>query len=96
VITKEYLPPGVSVKLEVFLPSLRAQRSGACLHTLGHVVRSEESGFAAIANMGFRMQFPETRSQSSFESNGNDGGTHEAGNREDSKSRVDLVSRFTV
>jgi hypothetical protein len=59
VLTDDRLPPGTVVKLEVALPSLRGQRSGACLRTQGHVVRSEEVGFAATANMGFRMRLPE-------------------------------------
>ena len=62
VLTGERLPSGVVVKLEVSLPSLRERRSGACLRTHGHVVRAEELGFAAAAEMGFRMQLPERRS----------------------------------
>jgi hypothetical protein len=66
------------------------------LRTFGHVVRSEEIGFAAIADMGFRMQFSETRSQGSFESKGDDDGTHDVGSRKDSKSRFDLTSRLAL
>ncbi len=62
VLTGERLPSGAVVKLEVSLPSLRERRSGACLRTHGQVVRSEELGFAATAEMGFRMQLPERRS----------------------------------
>ena len=60
ILTSDRLPAGAVVRLEVTLPSLRGQGSGALLQTSGHVVRSEEIGFAAVANMGFRMQVPET------------------------------------
>lgn len=42
--------------LEVTLPSLRGRTPGAFLRTVGHVVRRERTGFAAVADMGFRMQ----------------------------------------
>ena len=60
VVTSDRLPLGTTVKLEVALPSPRKKEaSGASLRTRGHVVRSEQLGFAAVAEMGFRMQFPE-------------------------------------
>jgi len=62
VVTGDQLPSGTAVKLEVALPSLQGKSSGASLRTQGHVVRSEETGFAAAADMGFRMKFPETHS----------------------------------
>jgi len=58
VLTDNRLPLGTTVKLEVFLPSTRKEASGALMRTRGHVVRSEQLGFAAVAEMGFRMQFP--------------------------------------
>jgi PilZ domain len=82
VLTGDRLPSGAVVKLEVVLPSLRGQRSGACLRTNGHVVRSEEVGFAAAAEMGFRMQLPKTTSSEQSLSKGNGSGTHEADSKE--------------
>ena len=82
VLTSDRLPSGAVVKLEVALPSLRGQSSGACLRTHGHVVRSEEVGFAAVADMNFRMQAPQTRSSEKSFSKGNGAGTHEADSKE--------------
>jgi hypothetical protein len=77
------LPSGVVVNLEIMLPSLRGQRSGACLRTVGHVVRSEDLGFAAVADLGFRMHFPESRSEDSEpKKSGGNSGSHEAGARQ--------------
>jgi hypothetical protein len=59
VVTGDRLPLGTTVKLEVRLPSPRKESPGAFLRTRGHVVRSEQVGFAAVAEMGFRMRFPE-------------------------------------
>jgi len=72
VLTGDRLPLGATVKLEVTLPSRRKGPSGALLHTRGHVVRSEQLGFAAVAEMGFRMQFPDTRSTRSTSGNSGD------------------------
>jgi PilZ domain len=82
VLTGDRLPSGAVVKLEVVLPSLRGQHSGPCLRSNGHVVRSEEVGFAAAAEMGFRMQLPKTTSSEQLFSKGNGGGTHEADSKE--------------
>jgi hypothetical protein len=65
VLTDERLPLGTTVKLEVTLPSPRKSPSGALLRTRGHIVRAEQLGFAAVAEMGFRMQFPEIASSRS-------------------------------
>jgi hypothetical protein len=65
VLTDNRLPLGTTVKLEVSLPSPRKEASGAFLRTRGHVVRSEQLGFAAVAEMGFRMQFPDIASSRS-------------------------------
>jgi hypothetical protein len=100
VLTSDRLPLGTTVKLEVALPSLRKEPSGASLRTRGHVVRSEDLGFAAIAEMGFQMRFPETLSseQSSGKANGGGGGKgvasgKETNRKEKSGKQLDLVSR---
>lgn len=56
VLTDNRLPVGALVHLEVSLPSPRENRNGVCLRTRGKVVRSEERGFAAVAELGFRIQ----------------------------------------
>jgi hypothetical protein len=81
VSTGDRLPSGAALDLEVALPSLVGQRTGARLRTHGHVVRSEEVGFAAAAEMGFRMQLPKTTSSEQSFSKGH-GGTHEADSKE--------------
>lgn len=95
VLTSDRLPSDAVVKLEVNLPSLRGEGIGACLRTHGHVVRSEELGFAAAADMGFRMQLPETGSseQSSGKAGGDGGGKHEADRKEASSKLLYLASR---
>jgi PilZ domain len=82
VLTGDRLPSGAALDLEVALPSLRGQRTGARLRTHGHVVRSEEVGFAAAAEMGFRMQLLKTTSSEQSFSKGNGGGAHEADSKE--------------
>jgi hypothetical protein len=72
VLTGERLPLGTTVKLEVALPSPRKEPSRAFLQTRGHIVRSEQLGFAAVAEMGFRIQFPDTRSSRSTSGNSGD------------------------
>jgi hypothetical protein len=97
VYTSDQLPLGSLVKLEVSLPSLRGQSSGAFLRTIGHVVRTESAGFAAVADMGFRMQFPDSRSQRSVERTAENGGNkEESRDVELSSKRHDLVSRFSM
>lgn len=93
VLTSERLPSGALVKLEVVLPSLRGQRSGACLRTRGRVVRPEEVGFAAAADMGFRMQLPETGSSEESFGGGNSGSKHEADGKETKERFVYFVPR---
>jgi hypothetical protein len=80
VVTGDRLPLGTTVKLEVALPSPRKEAPGAALRTRGHVVRSEQLGFAAVAEMGFRMQFPEIASSRSSRGKSRDGS--EEGKRE--------------
>ena len=79
-LTGERLPLGTTVNLEVALPSPRKESSGAFLRTRGHIVRSEQLGFAAVAEMGFRMRFPEI--PSSQASRGESGGGSEEEKRE--------------
>jgi PilZ domain len=75
-------PLGASVKLEVVLPSLREEHSGACLRTCGHVVRAEEIGFAVVADMGFRMQFAESSaSRQSYDKTDGDGRSKQEASR---------------
>jgi hypothetical protein len=81
VLTSTRLPLGTTVKLEVALPSPRKEPSGALLLTRGHVVRSEQLGFAAVAEMGFRMQFPEVPSARS--SRGKSGSAKQDASREE-------------
>jgi hypothetical protein len=81
VLTGDRLPSGAALDLEVALPSLVGQRTGARLRTHGHVVRSEEVGFAAAADIGFRMQLSETTSSEQSFTRGN-GGAHEADKKE--------------
>jgi hypothetical protein len=92
VLTGERLPSGTAVKLDVTLPSLRGRRSGASLRTQGHVVRSEEVGFAASAEMGFRMQLP-GRSSDELLVGGNSDSKHEADGKETKDRFVFFVSR---
>ncbi len=96
VLTKERLLSGTGVKLEVRLPSRRGTRSGASLRTQGRVVRSEETGFAAVADMGFRMRFPETSSpEKAFGTDSSNGGSqHEASDEETSQKQFDVIRRF--
>jgi hypothetical protein len=96
VLTTDSLSSGAVVNLEITLPSLRGQRSGACLRTIGHVVRSEELGFAAVADLGFRMQFPDSRSESPARNKGaGDGGVHDAESVHRDTQQVS-ISRFSM
>jgi hypothetical protein len=79
--------------LEVTLPSLRGQHSGACLQTNGHVVRSEEVGFAAVANLGFRMQLSEAQASQRPLGKTNGGSKHEAESLETKTKFLYLASR---
>jgi hypothetical protein len=56
------IPEGSLVRMEVNLPPLHAEGQRVRLRTQGRVVRTEDNGFAAIANMGFRMDFHEVES----------------------------------
>jgi hypothetical protein len=92
VLTGDRLPLGATVKLEVALPSPRKEPSGALLRTRGHVVRSEQLGFAAVAEMGFRMEFPGNRSSRKTSGDaGEHGDEHQAGSKQESGA---TTSRF--
>jgi hypothetical protein len=91
-LTSDRLPAGAVVKLEVALPSLLGQGSGARLRSSGYVVRSEEVGFAAAANTGFQMQLSEMRSSAQSFSKGN-GATHEAESKKTKHRFLYFVSR---
>jgi hypothetical protein len=64
VVTHDRLPAGTPVLLEVSLPSPHERRSGVRLQTHGKVIRTEEKGFAAVADMGFAIQLPKPGPQS--------------------------------
>ena len=97
VLTGDPLPSGAVVNLEITLPSLRGEHTGACLRTVGHVVRTEPVGFAAVADLGFRMQFPDSRTEDSARRKGNGSpGGQEAGGSQRKGERAVLVSRFSM
>jgi hypothetical protein len=99
VLTSDRLPSGTAVRLEVALPSLREKTSGTSLQTQGHVVRSEEIGFAAAADVGFRMRFPQGASTERVLSKGRGNGRFDV-NSEDARvedpttGRRNTASRF--
>jgi hypothetical protein len=57
ILTKSLLPVGSLLRMDVTLPPLHPKSQRVHIRTQGHVVRSQENGFAAIANIGFRMDF---------------------------------------
>jgi PilZ domain-containing protein len=91
VLTTNRLPPGTPVKMEVILPPVSEKRVGASLRTHARVVRSEKTGFAAAADMGFRMRFPEA---SSFPNNTGGNGKFEASSKRNEVLALVPVSRF--
>jgi hypothetical protein len=97
VFTSDPLPSGVVVNLEITLPSLRGQHSGACLRTVGHVVRTESAGFAAVTDLGFRMQFPNSQAdESGRRPGGGNSGAHEVRPSQRKGERPVLASRFSM
>ena len=90
VLTADRLPSGTAVQLEITLPSLREKQPGAFLRSRGHVVRSEETGFAAAAEIGFRMRVPEALSDDRSLSSGRGNGKSDV-SAEDS--RQEMVAR---
>jgi hypothetical protein len=90
-------PLGASVKLEVVLPSLREEHSGASLRTYGHVVRAEEIGFAVVADMGFRMQFAESgASRQSFDKTNGGSGNKQDASRKYASKQLSSGNRFSM
>jgi hypothetical protein len=98
VLTGEQLQPGTVVRLEVCFPSLRAQqRQGPCLRTVGHVVRSEELGFAAAADADFRMEVSKAlSSQRSTGKGTGHGDKHDASTNGTDTKQCSLISRFSM
>lgn len=92
VLTNDQLPSGTAVTLEVTLPSLRGQTPGAFLRTVGHVVRRERTGFAAVANMGFRMQVTDSMRNAFSKARVEGSEKNEANSQR--CDQADLVSRF--
>ena len=62
ILTPGLIPESSVVRMEVNLPPLHAKGQRVRLRTQGRVIRTEDNGFAAIANMGFRMDFHEVES----------------------------------
>jgi hypothetical protein len=94
VLTRDRLPSSTAVKVEVTLPSLNEKRSGASLRTQGRVVRSEESGFAVAADMGFRMRFPGGSSSSELLAKRAEDGKLDASSKRNEEQELLPVSRF--
>ena len=93
VLTSNRLPPGTPVEMEVILPSLNEQRVGASLRAHARVVRSEMTGFAAAADIRFRMSFPEGPSSESVGNRDGNGKFETSSKRNEALARVP-VSRF--
>jgi len=97
VLTGDQLPMETAVKLEVSLPPLREDNSGACLRTHGQVVHSADAGFGAVANTGFQIQLAELPRSvySAGTSRGNGEAEQDASIEADGRrKRFDLISRF--
>jgi hypothetical protein len=60
ILTAGLVPEGSLIRLDVSLPPLHGKGQRVHLHTEGRVLRTEDDGFAAIADMGFRMDFAGT------------------------------------
>ena len=81
-------PDGAVVKLEITLPSLRDKQPGALLRTEGNVVRSDNNGFAAAANTGFRMRFPDKATDVCVGLKGRGDGRYDASSTEVNREEV--------
>jgi hypothetical protein len=57
ILTSGLIPEGSVVRMEVSLPPANVKGQRIRLRTQGRVIRTEDNGFAAIAHMGFRMDF---------------------------------------
>jgi hypothetical protein len=64
VLTSSILPEGSDVRMEVILPPLESRKPRVRLRTQGFVVRTEPNGFAAVAEMNFRIHLREEQSRS--------------------------------
>ena len=94
VVTRDRLPSGTAVEMEVTLPSLTENRSGVFLRTLGRVVRLDETGFAAAADIEFRVQFAGGFSSASAVGARGGNGKCKAGSRRNQAMQMRLVPRF--
>jgi hypothetical protein len=65
IVTAGLAPEGSVVRMEVNLPPLHPKGQRVCLRTQGRVLRTEHNGFAAMANMGFRMEAHEIENSGS-------------------------------
>lgn len=60
--TSGLIPEDSIVRMEVSLPPINNEGQRIRLRTQGRVIRTEDNGFAAIANMGFRMDYQQIES----------------------------------
>lgn len=93
VLTAARLASGTPVSLEVILPSLSEKPSGTFLRTQGRVVRLEETGFAAFAEMEFRLQFAHRSSSADSLSKRGGNGEFKAGSKRNNALRIVPISR---
>ena len=56
VLTREPLPESCTVSLDVILPTSQFTAVGARLQSRGHVVRSQQEGFAVRVDVPFRIR----------------------------------------
>lgn len=61
VLTPLTLHVGTIVRLEVALPPLQASGQGTKLRSQGRVLRQDHAGFAAFADIGFRLDLSPTQ-----------------------------------
>ena len=57
VLTAGLVPEGSLVRMDVNLPPVNARGQRVHLRSQGRVLRAEDRGFAAMASLGFRMDF---------------------------------------
>ena len=97
-LTVAPLRKGLLVQLEVNLPSLNEKHDGLSLRTRGKVIRAEEKGFAAVADMGFRIQLPaaQTLKQTVGKSRKNGRYRHESSTEGANLRQTELASRSSM
>jgi hypothetical protein len=78
IVTSCLLPVESQVRMEVVLPPLRSNRRGPQLSAKGRVVRTENQGFAAVGDMGFRIEFVETQGGNGVKERKNDSSPFDA------------------